>query len=165
MHHVLFCSFSNILLYVTLARSSELHSKPSSAYMYSRRCLLIPYRKSNVPFSGTIRQSFNWSKVSVSWSWTVHHIEFHLSNHMVHVHAYCVLYCNIAICYEIMQKKWVVHRDGSVWRHCWWYSLPAKVFSSNFFQVKLHACYACTEDQYHCKKLASVMSFTSELYM
>lgn len=43
--------------------------------------------------------------------------------------------------------------------------LPAKVFSSNFFQVKLHACYACTEDQYHCKKLASVMSFTSELHM
>ena len=36
-----------------------------------------------------------------------------------------------------MKKKWMVHRDGSCWRHCRRNFLPAKVFSRNFFRVKL----------------------------
>ena len=41
-----------------------------------------------------------------------------------------------------MKKKWMVHRDGSCWRHCRWNFLPAKVFSLNFLRVKLNfSCY------------------------
>ena len=29
--------------------------------------------------------------------------------------------------YFFMKKKWMVHRDGSGWRHCRWNSLPARV--------------------------------------
>jgi len=39
-----------------------------------------------------------------------------------------------------MKKKWMVHRDGSCWRHCRGNFLPAKVFSHNFFRVKLKFC-------------------------
>ena len=41
-----------------------------------------------------------------------------------------------------MKKKWMVHRDGSCWRHCWRNFLPAKVFLTIFFRVKLKfRCY------------------------
>ena len=52
-----------------------------------------------------------------------------------------------------MKKKWMVHRDGSCWRHCRRNFLPAKVFSHNFFRVKLKfRCYWWLVVNQHLRK-------------
>ena len=52
-----------------------------------------------------------------------------------------------------MKKKWMVHRDGSCWRHCWRNFLPAKVFSHNCFRVKLKfSCYWWLVVNQHLRK-------------
>jgi len=52
-----------------------------------------------------------------------------------------------------LKKKWMVHRDGLCGRHCRQNFLPAKVFSHNFFRVKLKfSCYGWLVVNQHLRK-------------